>query len=116
MSARSISASLLWSTSTDSCGGGEGEEGKSSRRRAAQHQWTGEDRLCLGCIVRGMLCVLQKREEAKPKAYHSGVGRYISKTSTAGSKRKQHSSTVDLPPQLPKKTKIRSTLGDFSGW
>jgi peptidyl-prolyl cis-trans isomerase-like protein 2 len=55
-----------------------------------------------------------KREDAKPKAYHDGVGRYIPKTSVGRGKRKQQS--ADPPPQLSKKTKIRSTLGDFSGW
>jgi peptidyl-prolyl cis-trans isomerase-like protein 2 len=51
--------------------------------------------------------------EARPKAYHSGVGRYIPKSS-GGGKRKQEREAGQ--PGTSKKRKLKSTLGDFSAW
>ena len=60
-----------------------------------------------------MVCLSpQKQKEAKPRVYHSGVGRYIPPSSSgAGGKR-----PAERQPQASKKGKIRSSLGDFSGW
>ena len=51
-----------------------------------------------------------EEEATRPKAYHSGVGRYIPRSL---GKRRQRESEA---PQPSKKAKARSTLGDFSGW
>lgn len=57
-------------------------------------------------------------DRAQPKAYHSGVGRYITPSSGQTGKRARPALQAESLAQASgsKKSKLQTSLGDFSTW
>jgi len=64
---------------------------------------------------------LTPTQEAAPKAYHSGVGKYIPTLKGRGGKRGRREEEEEEKkgrqhPESSKKQRLQSSFGDFSTW